>query len=132
MKPRNRFQGINSTSLCSLAGRYDNPIPTRCLTPIDFLKIPAQAAGGPAHEYQSLPPSKQCMHGREWQSAGVSGQTICLPWGSAIRLRTAPKEDNAIFSLELLFGAALSFLAEYIYINFVPYTLCPRISSVLV
>jgi hypothetical protein len=22
-------------------GRYDNPIPTRCLAPIDFLKIPA-------------------------------------------------------------------------------------------
>jgi hypothetical protein len=25
-----------------MAGRYDNPIPTRCLAPIDFLKIPAQ------------------------------------------------------------------------------------------
>jgi hypothetical protein len=42
MEPRNGFQGINSASLCSLAGRYDNPIPTRCLAPIDFLKIPAQ------------------------------------------------------------------------------------------
>ncbi len=28
--------------VCSLAGRYDNPIPTRCQAPIDFLKIPAQ------------------------------------------------------------------------------------------
>ncbi len=39
---------MNSASLCSLAGRYNNPIPTRCLAPIDFLKIPAQAtkAGG--------------------------------------------------------------------------------------
>jgi hypothetical protein len=33
--------GINSASLCSMAARYDNPIPTRCLAPIDFLKIPA-------------------------------------------------------------------------------------------
>jgi hypothetical protein len=41
MEPRNRCQGINSASLCSLAGRYDNPIPTRCLAPIEFLKIPA-------------------------------------------------------------------------------------------
>ncbi len=41
MEPRNRFQGINSASLCSLAGRYDNPIPTRFLAPIDCLKIPA-------------------------------------------------------------------------------------------
>ncbi len=40
MEPRNRFQGMNSASLFSLAGRYDNPIPTRCLAPIDFLKIP--------------------------------------------------------------------------------------------
>ncbi len=41
MEPRNRFQGMNSASLCSLAGRYDNPIPTRCLAPIYCLKIPA-------------------------------------------------------------------------------------------
>ncbi len=36
MRPRNWFQGMNSASL---AGRYDNPIPTRCLAPTDFLKI---------------------------------------------------------------------------------------------
>jgi hypothetical protein len=39
-EPRNRFQGINSASLCSLTGRYDNPNPTLFLTPIDCLKIP--------------------------------------------------------------------------------------------
>jgi hypothetical protein len=43
MGPRNLFQGMNSASLCSLAGRYDNPIPPRFLAPIDFLKIPAPA-----------------------------------------------------------------------------------------
>ncbi len=42
MGPRNRFQGMNSASLCSLAGRYDNPIPLRFLAPIECLKIPAQ------------------------------------------------------------------------------------------
>jgi hypothetical protein len=36
MEPRNRFQGMNSASLYSLVGRYDNPVPTRCLAPIDF------------------------------------------------------------------------------------------------
>ncbi len=41
MEPGNRFQGMNSASLCSLAGRYDNPIPPRFLAPIDCLKIPA-------------------------------------------------------------------------------------------
>ncbi len=41
MGPRNWFQGMNSASLCSLAGRYDNPIPPRFLAPIEFLKIPA-------------------------------------------------------------------------------------------
>ncbi len=41
MGPRNRFQGMNSASLCSLAGRYDNPNPTRSLSPIGRLKIPA-------------------------------------------------------------------------------------------
>ncbi len=38
-EPRNRFQGINSARLCSLAGRYDNTIPTRFLAPIDCSKI---------------------------------------------------------------------------------------------
>ncbi len=42
MGPRNWCQGMNSASLCSLAGRYENPIPPRCLAPIDFLKIPAR------------------------------------------------------------------------------------------
>jgi hypothetical protein len=41
MEPRNRFQGIDSASLCSLAGRYDNPIHTWFLAPIDCSKIPA-------------------------------------------------------------------------------------------
>ncbi len=39
--PKNRFQGINSASVCSLAGRYDNPIPTPPPPPRDSLKIPA-------------------------------------------------------------------------------------------
>ncbi len=43
MEPRNRFQGMNSASLCSLADRYDNLIPTRFLAPIDCLKITALA-----------------------------------------------------------------------------------------
>ncbi len=42
MEPRNRFQGMNSASLCSLAGLYDSPIPPRFLAPVDSLKIPAQ------------------------------------------------------------------------------------------
>jgi hypothetical protein len=33
---------MNSANLHSRAGRYENPIPPRCLAPIDFLKIPAQ------------------------------------------------------------------------------------------
>ncbi len=39
---KNWSQGTNSVRQCSLAGRYDNPIPTRFLAPIDCLKIPAQ------------------------------------------------------------------------------------------
>ncbi len=41
-EPKNRYQEINSASLYGLAGRYENPIPTRFLAPIDCLKIPAQ------------------------------------------------------------------------------------------
>jgi hypothetical protein len=41
MEPRNRFRGIDSDSLYSLAGRYENPIPTWFLAPIECSKIPA-------------------------------------------------------------------------------------------
>jgi hypothetical protein len=34
---------MNSASLSSLAGRYDNSIPPRFLAPVDSLKIPALA-----------------------------------------------------------------------------------------
>ncbi len=37
-----RSPEIDSASLCSLTGRYDNPILTRFLAHIDCLKIPAQ------------------------------------------------------------------------------------------
>jgi hypothetical protein len=45
-EPQNRFQGSNSARLCSLAGRYDDPIPTQFLALKDYLKIPAQEKGG--------------------------------------------------------------------------------------
>jgi hypothetical protein len=41
MGPRNQFQGMNSASLCSLAGQYDKLLPPWFLAPIDSLKIPA-------------------------------------------------------------------------------------------
>ncbi len=37
-EPKNRFLWINSASLCSLAGRYDNPIPARFLVPIKIVQ----------------------------------------------------------------------------------------------
>jgi hypothetical protein len=40
-KLRNRFHGIDSAILCSLAELYDNPIPSRFLAPIDCTKISA-------------------------------------------------------------------------------------------
>jgi hypothetical protein len=46
-EPKNRFQGTSSARLCtvcSLMGRYDNPIPTWFLAPVDCLKIPAQVS----------------------------------------------------------------------------------------
>ncbi len=51
---------MNSASLCSLAGRYENPIPPRCQAPIDFLKIPAQES----LIKESIPPDYVAMVGR--------------------------------------------------------------------
>jgi len=48
---------IDSDSLCGLAGRYDNPIPTRFRAPIDCSKFPALLVAGDG-EY-----SKEGKHG---------------------------------------------------------------------
>jgi hypothetical protein len=36
------FQGTSGIDSASLAGRYDHPIPTWFLVPLDFSKIPAE------------------------------------------------------------------------------------------
>ncbi len=43
MAPRNRFQGMNSSSLCSLAGRYDNPYSSSVPSPHRLFKNPSSA-----------------------------------------------------------------------------------------
>ncbi len=60
MGPRNRFQGMNSASLCILAGRYDNPLPPRFLAPIYSLKIPAQNCKQKQIQYMETIQRKQC------------------------------------------------------------------------
>jgi hypothetical protein len=44
----NQIQGIDSVSLCSLAVRYDNIIPTWFRAPLDGSKIPAQLNATPS------------------------------------------------------------------------------------
>jgi hypothetical protein len=84
-EPRNRFQGINSASLCNLAGRYDNPIPTRCLAPIDFLKIPAQDSVETKKKMQFIANGQEtCLqarqrlkrHGQETRDRSSKGQIM--------------------------------------------------------
>jgi hypothetical protein len=54
---------MNSASLCSLAGRYDNPNPPRFLARIDCLKIPAQASQpGGIDSSESIPWLQKRLH----------------------------------------------------------------------
>ncbi len=54
--------------LCSLAGRYDNPIPTRFLAPIDCYKIPAR---------YSLPVSKELVDKNHAAEEPASRACLC-------------------------------------------------------
>ncbi len=67
MEPRNRFRGMNSASLFSLAGRYDNPFPPRCLAPsvsdpYSFFPDPEVEAGG---QYGS---GSRALMTKNWQN----------------------------------------------------------------
>ncbi len=76
-KPKNRFQGTNSARLCSLAGRYDNPIPSLFLAPIDCLKIPALARPTPTSPHQEARPVTHKKTEKERQLvAGRGGKGV--------------------------------------------------------
>jgi hypothetical protein len=72
MEPKNRFQGTNSVRLCSLAVRYNNPIPTRLLALIDCLKIPAQKSGRKLHS-ETMGGAIDGTTARTWATAGYEG-----------------------------------------------------------
>jgi hypothetical protein len=82
MELRNRFHGTNSASLCSLAGRYDNPIPTRLLAPIACLKIPAQLCGhlGQVPKWGTTHRLTQLTNAVQWRvklRVGQSPASLC-------------------------------------------------------
>jgi hypothetical protein len=63
MGPRNQIRGMDSASLCSLAGRYDKPLPPRFLAPIDSLKIPALFRNLPYAARGMFPNTRESTHG---------------------------------------------------------------------
>jgi hypothetical protein len=70
----------NSARLCSLAGRYHNPIPTRFLAHIDCLKIPALEYDGPLCHF-NITQEKRYVYSIEPKSTVLlqnSGARICL------------------------------------------------------
>ncbi len=71
----NWYQGMNSASLCSLAGRYDNPIPPRFLAPIDFLKISALVTKHFFFASVTLRPLKHCS-----KLGGGAQHAFSLAW----------------------------------------------------
>jgi hypothetical protein len=59
----NRFREIDSASLCSLAGRYENPIPTRVLAPHRlFLNSSPDLALEINHLDSQICVDKNCFH----------------------------------------------------------------------
>ncbi len=96
MEPRNRFQRMNSASLCSLAGWYDNPIPPRFLAPIDSLKIPALHEDTIMCEYKA-PPLYYLTYGLPSLSfISILQALVCIQsdWSSTL---LEEKNKNLIF-----------------------------------
>ena len=87
---------MNSTNLiCSLAGRYDNPILSRFLAPIDCLKIPAQ-------EWASKHSNPACYEeGTEviYLIDGLDTQTQSLQLYKTASFKTAKKNNTAFSTL---------------------------------
>jgi hypothetical protein len=80
MVPRNWFQGMNSASPCSLAGRYDNPIPSRYLAPIDFFKFPAQGSVLKPVEHIAVKKSSTWAVTEEYYNDKKEKQIFLISW----------------------------------------------------
>ncbi len=93
-KPRNRIQGIESASQWSLAGQYDNLIPTRFPVPTDCSKIPALAS------CPSLCPVPTAAGRKSRALSAEDVRCACLGWDSgkkcqALALRHYPTANAA-------------------------------------
>jgi hypothetical protein len=65
---------MNSASLFSLAGRYDNPIPPRFLAPIDYLKIPDDGMIGCCYGRMMAMVAEGGSGGLRWLQDGGGGR----------------------------------------------------------
>ncbi len=106
MEIRNRFQGMNSASLCSLAGRYDNPLPTRFLAPTDCLKIPALYIIFTA----------------------VAGEFLCLNSGWMLRFRTLTNYSPPFVDPQLIWSPLVIVPHEHV----IPIILFTKITGTIV
>ncbi len=111
---KNQFKWINSISMCSLACRYDNPIPIRFLAPVDCLKIPAQDCHWPAEDlgntavgdlqnpgYVTGSGSRVCQLNWTWQvntvwyQLNIGGQFGRLNWTLKVNLVSSTKPSRS-------------------------------------
>ncbi len=119
---------MNSASLCSLPGQYDNPLPTRFLAPIDCLKIPAQSeftpfAGGKYLGEPKIVISWRCMCISRW---GVSFTVYVWHW-SKFSTEFQPFESTSATSWKEKEGFFRVFSVHYSTLFFLP---CPSDSTV--
>jgi hypothetical protein len=92
---------MNSASLCSLAGRYDNPIFTRFLAPIDCLKIPALQFKNTTSGFKSGGLESRFQRNRRvWFKNGTScGSDNC----------TIVHMELGFFPRQIIFGESLKY-----------------------
>jgi hypothetical protein len=92
MEPKNRFQRINSISLCSPVDRYDNPIPTRFLAHIDCLKIP-----GLVGKRSQFPTSMSSTSGLKIQKiTDYSNKQLALSISFLIQTLVSPTDTDIV------------------------------------
>ncbi len=106
---------MNSASLSSLVGRYDNHIPSRFLAPIDCLKIPAQEVK--QYVYSSSFMCRFTIWKSEgwylfvvkWKGADANCQPqenklLHIDWNQAARCSKSCKKKDFLLKIEHMFS----------------------------
>ncbi len=107
--------GIDSASLCSLAGPYDNPIPTRFLAPTDCLKILALGTLPVVFSVKGLMSSSENGTGHLRMKTWIYLNDVRMSWSDSTGLQVCLfRQSQVVRSIAYFHEISQNWVSQYL------------------